>query len=112
MTLPSSGQMVFRCPYCSSPVPIQASVCTGCGAVRSNWVQAGFPVVPLTFLGLLAAYGILGPYLLYHFSFAARGPLSERGSGIAFALAVTVIGIFVIRWFVLVATKERWFRRH
>lgn len=103
----SSQRTQSACPYCMTVVHPAAKVCNGCGAVKSNWSIQGFPVVPLFWLGTLAAYLLCGPFAIYHAMFNAKGDMQILLVG----LLVTVIGAFVLRWLTLSLAQEKWFRR-
>lgn len=95
------------CPYCMTVVHPAAKVCNGCGAVKSTWAIKGAPVVPISFLVLLGAYLITGPFFIYSFFFG-KGSVEMLIIG----ATVTVFGVFLIKWFALWSAEEKWFRRN
>jgi len=85
-----------------------ARICNGCGAVKSTWSVQGFPVVPLFWLGAMAAYLFFGPYAIYSAIVGGRGDVQILGVGVL----VTLLGAFVLRWLTLTLAQDKWFRRN
>lgn len=109
-----SDQQVPACPYCMKPAHPTATVCNGCGAVKSTWALQAFPAAPLFYLGTLAAYLFFGPYAIYYAAFRANSDPYRHEPTMLFlavGIGVTVLGALLIRWLTLTLSRERWFRR-